>query len=189
MIIDDKALMKLMKEAKKSFGYHVAVFRSAGNTKNIIIAADTGRWAVVMEQKNAPRKVLGLIVEHMGTLPSIGECYLVRKKDAQSEMPEIVTGMLSDIADTEKPQLLIAGTPLYYGGYQLWQRTEDMRIFKVDPELCNLLILPTNEAKIIGNSMIKAEDLESRGYITVNHDEDSRNVWLEHLSQIEWAKI
>lgn len=189
MIIEDKALMKLMKEAKKSFGYHVAVRRGAGNTKNIIIAADTGRWAVVMEQKNAPRKVLGLIAEHMGMLPDPGESYLVRKKDAQSEMSEIVTGMLSDITDTDKPQLLIAGTPLYYGGYQLWQRQEDLRIFKVDPELADLLILPTNEAKIIGNSMIKAEDLESRGYIAVDNDEDNRNVWLEHLSQIEWTKI
>ena len=121
--------------------------------------------------------------------PDPGESYLVRKKDAQSEMSEIVTGMLSDITDTDKHQLLIAGTPLYYGGYQLWQRQEDLRIFKVDPELADLLILPTNEAKIIGNSMIKAEDLESRGYIAVDNDEDNRNVWLEHLAQIEWAKI
>ena len=189
MIIEDKALMKLMKEAKKSFGYHVAVSRSTGSTKNIIIMADNKHWAVVMEQKNAPRKVLGMIVEHMGTLPDPGQCYFVRKKDAQLEMSEIVTDMLSDITDTDKPLLLIAGTPLYYGGYQLWQRKEDLRIFKVDPELADLLILPTNEAKIIGNSMIKAEDLESGGYIAVNNDKDSRNVWLEHLSQIEWIKI
>lgn len=188
MIIDDKALIKRMKEAKKSFGYHVAVSRGVGN-KNIIIVADNKRWAVVMEQKNAPRKVLGLIAEHMGMLPDPGESYLVRKKDAQLEMSEIVSGMLGNITDTEKPQLMIAGTPLYYGGYQLWQRKEDLRIFKVNPELSDLLILPTNEAKIIGNSMIKAEDLESRGYIAVNNDEDSRNVWLEHLSQIEWTKI
>lgn len=59
MIIEDKALMKLMKEAKKSFGYHVAVRRGAGNTKNIIIAADTGRWAVVMEQKKCTPKGAG----------------------------------------------------------------------------------------------------------------------------------
>ena len=189
MIIDDKALMKLMKEAKKSFGYHVAVSRSAGNTKNIIIAADNKRWAVVMEPKNAPRKVLGLIVEHMGTLPAPGECYFVRKKDAQLEMSEIVTDMLSDITDTDKPLLQIAGTHLHYGAYQLWQRKEDMRIFKVDPELSDLLILPTNEAKIIGNSMIKAEDLESRGYIAVDNDKDAHNVQMEHLSQIEWTKI
>lgn len=188
MIIDDKALMRLMKEAKKSFGYHIAV-RGTGNTKNIIIATDTGHWAVVMQQKNAPRKVLGLIAEHMGMLPDPGESYLVRKKDAQLEMSEIVSGMLGNITDTEKPQLMIAGTPLYYGGYQLWQRKEDLRIFKVNPELSDLLILPTNEAKIIGNSMIKAEDLESRGYIAVNNDEDSHNVWLEHLSQIEWTKM
>lgn len=104
-------------------------------------------------------------------------------------MPEIVTGMLSDIADPDKPQLLIADTLLHYGGYQLWQRQEDLRIFKVDPELSDLLILPTNEAKIIGNSMIKAEDLESRGYIAVDNDKDAHNVQMEHLSQIEWTKI
>lgn len=189
MIVEEKGLMKLMKAARQNFGYHVAVTRTATGVKSIIIATDTGRWAVVMEHKSAPRKVLGLLAEHMGIIPDPGEGYLVRKKEVQSEMSEIVTGMLSDMNDEDKPLLFIKRTALNYGGYQLWQRREDLRIFKVDPELENILLLPTNEAQIIGNHVLKAEDLESRAYIATEQTEDVSNAWLNHLSQIQWVAM
>lgn len=65
MVVNDKALVREMKEAFKGWGYTVMV---VSGDKWVIGSKDN--WTVVIDgQNNVPNEVLALIVLHMGELP------------------------------------------------------------------------------------------------------------------------
>ena len=78
MVINEQGLLRAMKEAYKADGYEIECM-AIGNM--IEIHLETSRWYVNCEIKNLPRKVLGLIAEHLGELPSPGQCFQVKKKE------------------------------------------------------------------------------------------------------------
>ena len=98
MVIDESGLLSAMKQAYNGSGYHVAA--GVVGTKNCMYIANYGyAWGVIIHQENMPRKVLGLIAEHIGKIPEFEEAFLVRKADdAQDEMYDVavkpIVGML-----------------------------------------------------------------------------------------------
>ena len=66
MVIEEKGMLAAMKDAYKGGGYKVAVEDSAG-CENMIL--HTAMWTVVVLKKELPRKVLAMIVEHVGEVP------------------------------------------------------------------------------------------------------------------------
>lgn len=129
MIINEKALIKAMNAAKKGGGYRCWV-----DGRRIVIY--TGFWAVACETAKLPRKVLGLLVEHMGTLPENGDTWLIVKKDVQKELTPF--GQDTILALEKERGRLTKLTPLTLQGYELWQELNEGRILAFDPALTAL---------------------------------------------------
>lgn len=186
MIIDEKGLLRAMKAEYKVLGYHVAAMGDAGKIKHIIITGK--RWGVMMEKKSVPRKVLGLLAEHIGEIPTVNEGYKVRRGDIQTEIHE--NAMMTYRAfHKEDVQIgTVRRTGLTLNGYNLWQRGKDLRVAQVDPELESIALWKQDTAKLIGENVLMTEDLESRVYITVEK-QDGHSSQLEHLSQFQWVAI
>lgn len=72
-MINEKALLKLMKSAYKGGGLRVA--RQAMTTDRLTLRA--GAWAVSLPMDVVPGKVLGLLAEWMRELPLIGQSWLL----------------------------------------------------------------------------------------------------------------
>lgn len=86
MVIDEKGLLSAMKDAykKKSTGYKVAARILEDGDEELIVSAPG--WTAFIIRENAPRKVMGLIVEHVGDLPRASEAYQVQDKNVQAEI-------------------------------------------------------------------------------------------------------
>ena len=83
MVVNEKGLLKAMKEAYKLDGYTVAV-----DETDLILK--TVPWTVVLHMEDAPSKVLALITEHIRKLPAPGTAYQVKKKENSD--PDVPNG-------------------------------------------------------------------------------------------------
>lgn len=187
MIINEKGLIKIMKEAHKSYGYSVAATDDAIGVESIIII--TEKCAVICDKKKMHRKVLGLIVEHMGELPQSGEAYQVRKNEPQTEIFDSATQHLKEIHSENKPLKLVKRTDLTLGGYRLWQRKEDLQMFKLDPVLEDVLDLAHGIQRVVGDDVLMMEDKESRAYVYFEKQDKTGSAWLDHLSKMQWVAM
>jgi hypothetical protein len=187
MIINEKGLIKIMKEAHKGYGYSVAVTNDAIGVESIIII--TKECVIVGDKKKMPWKVLGLIVEHMGELPVSGEAYQVRKNQPQTEIFDAATATLKNIHADNKPLKVVKRTDLTLGGYRLWQRKEDLKIFKIDPVLEDVLEISRGIHRIVGDDLLMMEDRESRAYVYFEKPDKNGSAWLDHLSQMQWVAM
>ena len=186
MVINEKGLLRAMKEARKVTGYTVAV-ENQGGIDNLIIT--TNKFAVVMEKKNTPPKIRGLIAEHLLDFPRAGEAYEVKKKEPQMEIYDAALAFIRNVHAGEKPQKIIKRTNLTLGGYPLWQRKDDLKMFEVDPELEDILNLARGTVRIVGEETMMLDDLESRAYITVQKIDANGQKMIDHLSQIQWVAM
>lgn len=186
MVINEKGLLRAMKEAHKVTGYTVAV-ENQGGIDNLIIT--TNKFAVVMEKKNTPPKIRGLIAEHLLDFPRVGEAYEVKKKEPQMEIYDAATSFIRNVHAGDKPLQIIKRTNLTMCGYTLWQRKSDLKMFEVDPELEDIMNLARCTARIVGEETLMLDDLESRAYITVQKIDANGQKMIDHLSQIQWVAM
>ena len=186
MVINEKGLLRAMKEAHKVTGYTVAVEDNAG-IENIIIT--TSRFVVIMEKKNTPPKIRGLIAEHLLDFPRAGEAYEIKKKEPQMEIYDAATAIVRNIHTENKPLKLIKRTNLTLGGYPLWQRKDDLKIFEVDPALEDILNLARGTVRIVGEDVLMLDDLESRAYIFVEKTDTNEQKMIDHLSKLQWVAM
>ena len=82
-LINEKALLKLMKSAHKGGGLRVA--RQAVTSDCLILRA--GHWAVILPMDAVPSKVLGLLAEWMRELPLIGQSWLLLSGEEPERQP------------------------------------------------------------------------------------------------------
>lgn len=187
MIVNEKGLLKIMKEAHKSYGYSVAATNDAIGVESIIII--TQKCVVVGDKKNMPRKVLALIVEHMGELPHCGEAFQIKKNEPQTEIFDAATQTLKDMHSENKSLRVIKRTDLTLGGYRLWQRKEDLKMFKLDPVLENVLEISRGIHRIVGDDVLMMVDKESRAYVYFEKPDKNGSAGLDHLSQMQWIAM
>ena len=184
MVINEKGLCEAMKAAfrKRSTGYKVAAKLSKIGEEEIIISAPG--WTAIITRENAPRKVLALIVEHVGDLPQEGQAFQVQDTKAQAE-----------IFDMAVPELetLVAGaevkrTQLNYNGYQIWQRTDDHTVFMMAPNHENMLDNFKRQVKAMDNGAVfYAEGIASRLYIQPLKVQQNELTALHHLAKLQWV--
>lgn len=120
MVIEEKALIKAMKEEYRAGGYKVA---KRGHGDEAVLEIQAAMWAVEITWANIPSKVLALIVEHLKTLPTAGEAY----QAAKDETATIIYNMMEEmpeIDDNSKPPFAHR-TPLTYQGMEVWQLDEN----------------------------------------------------------------
>ena len=71
-MIDEGGMLRVMKDAYKATGY--IVINDAGT-----VTIRTGVWMTQMPFRVLPRKVLALLVEHIGTIPEDNEAFKCSK--------------------------------------------------------------------------------------------------------------
>ena len=120
-----------------------AAMKSSWRTKAGYIIAEShgrvmilgGQWAVITSMKALPRKVLALIVEHLGTLPQSESYYVGKGQDAQvrilAEDMATMGELMSQAADAKKYCL---PTPLKLNGYRVWQNLETLKTELMDED-------------------------------------------------------
>lgn len=186
MVVDEKGLMRAMNAAYKVDGYKVAVDDSA-DIENVIISCPL--WTVVIQKSELPRKVLGLIAEHVGEIPKPGTAYQVKKKQTQTEIFSMAIQVLKDFHSDEKARRIIRRTSLILGGYPLWQTATDQRVVEVIPELEKIMCWGSYVVRLIGDDLMMIDDNVSRAYIRCYppKDDSARMAKLEHLAKIQWV--
>ena len=187
MLINEKALLRAMKEKYKTSGYHVAVVDGKDQPKMILIG---GTWAVLIKANAAPRKILGYIAETVGTLPDPGQAYRVRKDLTEREQLEFVTGPIDKMEDlfAEDPRWRIKPTELTMGGNELWQNCGTMGMILMDPALTDIIGDSRAEVYMVGD-LLSTQDTESVVYLTRVRPTEESDKYLEHLSKALWVAV
>lgn len=187
MVVNDKALVREMKEAFKRWGYTVMV---ASGDKWVIGSKDN--WTVVIDgQNNVPNEVLALIVLHMGELPKAQQCYRIYKADKSTCIQkEVYKVALENFEKLEKSRPLddeeVRRTALVYGRRRVWQQLEDKKILLINPRFEGLM-------DIGGDSMVctVGEQIYLEGEISCVYISRARGgaseALLEHLAQVSWT--
>ena len=182
MIIKEKGLLRLMKEAYKGSGYTVMVDRVAG--EHYLFLSYWG-WKAGIRMDAVPRKVLGLLAEHLGKLPLLGEAFKVQKDSVQSELFELADDPFKDLLqciDHWEQHKIMKRTKLEWDGNQVWQSPRDQSIVLMDPELQKLAAFGDNtfDVRLEGICLMIKDDCSfaavNKGYVS-----DGDKPLLEHL--------
>lgn len=189
MVIKEKGLLRLMKEAYKRGGYNV-VIAPVGATECLFVRYSTS-WMVGINLLNVPRKVLGLLVEHMGRLPLSGEAFEVSKASVQKEIFDVADDPFRDLLqcmDHWEHHKILKQTKLEWNGDQVWQSPKDLSIVLVDPDRAELAAFcGGRDVRLEGiDLMIKGN--QSFAAIRKAHVSESDKALLEHLTDVKWVE-
>lgn len=184
MIVSEKGLIRAMKEAyKNGSGYNVAVEADPAGVTNVIIG--TSWWTVVIEKGELPRKVLGMIAEHLGEIPKAGEAYRITKGEPQTEIFGVAAKGLRSVHDDNPPLQLIKRTDLTMGGYPLWQRIDDGKMYRICPDYEDILLLDKGTVRIV-QKVLMLDDMVSRAYVAAEPEDPERMEQMVHLGKVSW---
>ena len=184
MVVSEKGLVELMKDAfkKKSTGYKVACRMTEQNECEIIVAGPG--WTAIIERENTPRKVLALIVEHLGDLPMPGQAFQVQDKQTQAEIFEMAVPELPFMLATKEQ---IARTQLTYKGCRVWQRSDNLNVHLVGEKMEALLANYNVPLTIAENGMFYTCGIASRVYVSRVPVMRNEETALEHLAKTRWV--
>lgn len=190
LVVNDKVLVRELKEAYKGWGYSVMVI---DNDQWVFRSADN--WVVMIEgQDNVPNEVLTLIVLHMGHLPKEDTCHRIYKgekcsviqKEAYAVAEETWRSWQKMRMETDDCPVEIRRTPLVYGRRRVWQERESKSILLMNPRFEGLMHTG-------GDSMIRKvgeniclEGEISEVYISRARGGASEDL-LDHLAQVSWT--
>lgn len=189
MVVFEKGLLRLMKQAYKRGGYNV-VIAPIGAAEYLFVRYATG-WMAGIRMVNVPRKVLGLLVEHMGCLPKCGEAFCVAKASVQKEIFDVADDPFRDLlqcVDHWEHHKIAKQTKLVWNGDQVWQCPEDQTIVLIDPERAEL-------AAFCGGQDVRLEgiDLMIKGSLSFAairkaHVSEGDKPLLENLTNVKWVE-
>lgn len=188
MVINEKALVKELKEAYKGWGYTVMVL--PGGEWVFMTKA----WVAEIDaQTNVPNEALSLIVLHMGYLPERETAYRVYKGDAgpvvQKEVFSIAestyTALCEQRQETDGKPVYCRQTKLRLGECRVWQRPSDLEILLIDPTY-ERIIASKKDIRVVGDA-IYAEGQISSVYVMQVKDVGEQ-AHIDHLSQMQWIE-
>lgn len=147
-MINERALLSALKEEWKGAGYTV------GRTGEELLLKGIG-WTLRCTMEVLPRKVLALLVEHLGEIPGGGDCWNVSKKSgSQTAILQVADTDFLDALDARGNKA--AATRLTFGGWRVWQEEESLRVLLMDEDLTSIVYLPKDsEARTLGNGIVK----------------------------------
>lgn len=186
MIVNEKALVRGMKEAYKGSGYTVLV---RANDTWVIYC---GYWAAIIDgQSNVPNEVLSLIVLHMGFLPGMETAYRVFKTDTgpaiQEEVYAVADETISKLeASRMQPDKIadIQQTKLMLRSYRVWQQEKDLKILLIDPKYESIMDSKLG-VRSSGDAIFQAGGISCVYVMRVKTE--ANNAQIEHLSQMQWV--
>lgn len=190
MVVNDKALVREMKEAYRGWGYTVMV---RPEDRWVIRCADA--WVVEIEgQVNVPNEVLALIVLHMGRLPKPESCHRIYKSDKCSYVQKGVyavaeedfQSLIKRREETDLAPVEVRRTPLVYGQRRVWQQCEDKQILLIDPRFEGLMDIGGDSmVRTVGENIFLEGEISSV-YISRSRGGADENL-LNHLAQVRWV--
>lgn len=135
MIVNESGLLSAMKDSYKIGGYHVAVGEVFGK-KCYLITSGSYSWAAVIRHAKMPRKILGLLAEHIGRLPADDEAFLCKQKtEPQSEMLDVaIKPILQKLVAAGESYNIIKRSRLTWDGANVWQDVEQ-NVALIRPDL------------------------------------------------------
>ena len=147
-MINERALLTALKNDWKGVGYTV------GRTGDSLLL-DGDYWALCCTMEVLPRKVLALLVEHLGEIPEAGDCWQVSKSAGnQTALLQVRRKEFMDKLDARAEAA--AQTKLTFGGWRVWQETQSLKVLLMDEELTSIVVLPQGgEAESWGGGLIK----------------------------------
>lgn len=188
MVVNEKVLVREMKDAFKGWGY--SVLRLPGD-KWVIKSQDN--WTVYIDgQNNVPNEVLALIVLHMGELPGSEHCYRIYKMEKSVCVQRVEYRMAAeDWAAWEKMReetdpKEVRRTSLVYGRRRVWQQLESGQILLIDPRFEGLMDIGGDSQIITVGQNIYLEGEISCVYISRARGGANEDL-LEHLAQVKWT--
>ena len=182
MVINESGLCAAMRDAfrKKSTGYKVAMRRLPGENPEIVLS--TPDWTTIFEKENAPRKVLALIVEHLGDLPKPGQAFHVKDDNVQTEIFSMAVPEKEEL----QPNVTVKRTQIAYMGHVIYQREDNNEVFMIPPKLEDLLdgkLLPLYVAE--GGKLYQS-GLISQVYIKPYVPMQGDSYALQHFAEHKW---
>ena len=190
MVINDKVLVRELKEAYKGWGYTVTV---TPHDEWVFRSADA--WLVEIDgQDNVPNEVLALIVLHMGHLPKENSCHRIYKSDKttaiQKEVYEVAYETWNSFrkmrADTDECPVEVRRTSLVYGRRRVWQERESSQIMLIDPRFEGLMEVGAESLiRTVGENICLEGEI-SEVYISKARGGAPEDM-LEHLAQYKWV--
>lgn len=184
MVINEKALVRQMKEAYKTYGYTVAVVGERMMFNN-------GYWIATIDTDNVPSELLGMLAEHIRDVPKEGQAYKVTKTKTgpfvQARILEETVVPLAKLATAKKEEQmgLMRRTDLTLGGVELWQERDGPVIYMIDPRYA-VLFEDHNEVVRLGNGIYAEGEISELWVLRVaDSDKDEK---LRHLEKVRWVK-
>ena len=133
-MINEKALCAAIKRAWREAGYEVF---ARGDT----LVISTEGMGVEMLRKNASRKVLALLVEHLGEIPD-GAAYSVRKTPgSQQMMPDVAMGHWDSVRNRVEgaERHTLRRTPMNWKSRGIWQADDTCLVYAFDEDLTDII--------------------------------------------------
>lgn len=187
MVINESGLVKAMKASYKD-GYHVAA-GTIGNSEYMMIVSYGYTWAVAVQRDNVPRKVLGLIAEHLRKIPENGEAYkLQRDEDPQEELYHVATEPLYRMIDeVSAPEGLprVFKTKLVYGNRNVWQQLDNLDIMLLNPRYENISAGMNMEARRVDNCLCTQGEM-SYAFICKTAPGKEEEKMIERMGKTMW---
>ena len=146
-MLDEKRTAAAMKEAWRKGGYRFVL--SSG-----ILSVRAEGWGFQGKLENIPNKVLGLITEHFGFFPEDGDCFELKKDEAeQSVMYDQEASWWEQIRGLfDEDHAAMLQTPLLLSGFEIWQEQRGLKTQMIDPDRTRII-----EAKLSGQLPLQAE--------------------------------
>ena len=133
-MLDEKGTAAAMKAAWRKGGYRFVL--SGG-----ILSVRAESWGFQGALENIPNKALGLLAEHFGCFPEDGDCFEIKKDEAeQSVMYDQEASWWEQqraLFDEEHDAML--QTPLLLNGYEIWQEQRGLKTQLVDPDRTRII--------------------------------------------------
>lgn len=172
-----------------------AAMRARWRTKaGYVVAESSGRvmilggpWAVISSMRALPRKVLAVLVEHLGTLPRSESFYVCKGQDAQCRILEedlaTMGEIMSQAADAKQ---FCLPTPLKLNGYRVWQNLETLKTELMD-EAYTAIVDPEADVSPMAaeNGVAWVDGVEAVLVTRVAHSDDGL---MERLDGFRWVR-
>ena len=170
-MINERALLAALKDEWKGAGYTV------GRTGERLLLKGIG-WTLHCTMEVLPRKVLALLVEHLGEIPAAGDCWVVSKKSgSQTAILQVADTDFSDARGNKA-----AATSLTFGGWRVWQEEESLRVLLMNEDLTSIVYLPKDsEARATENGIVK-----DAGPDVLQVTEEQAPPEAKYLESVQW---
>lgn len=187
MVVNEKALMRCMKEAYKNQGYTVAV-----DDGWMVICG--GYWLVDIAEEETSNELRSLITLHMRKVPVEGEAYKTVKGDdgpiVQKKLLEEALGVMETM-EAKRSEAIRNGGPDYmrktelrFDSTNVWQNARDLSVFLVQPKY-EALLEDKKYVKKVGEGMLAEDDISVAWVLGVVNNAAKDK--LTHLAGIRWV--